>query len=221
MTDWSAVYEAEDINTKAASFNNYIQTAMDICMPMRQKKISTADKPWMTEKIKQAIQKRQRAHNKWGKVGKWREIRNSVHRLIDKEKARYHENEMQNLKKKNPKEWWDFINKGLGRAKSPDMKIKIEGIEENEAAESLNNFFAKSWTKTTPYCVFPLPRPPTQSDICSIGEMKLALTQLDPRKASGPAARRHSNLAAQRTGRGSGPGHHTSGQLLLPTGVCS
>ena len=93
---------------------------------------------------------------------------------------------MQNLKKKNPKEWWDFINKGLGRAKSPDMKIKIEGIEENEAAESLNNFFAKSWTKTTPYCVFPLPRPPTQSDICSIGEMKLALTQLDPRKASGP-----------------------------------
>ena len=52
MTDWSAVYEAEDITAKAASFNNYIQTAMDICMPVRQKKTTTADKPWMTEENK-------------------------------------------------------------------------------------------------------------------------------------------------------------------------
>lgn len=66
MTDWSAVYETNDITAKAASFNNYIQTAMDICMPVRLKKITNVDKPWMTETIKQAIKKRQKAYNKWG-----------------------------------------------------------------------------------------------------------------------------------------------------------
>ena len=119
-------------------------------------------------------------------MGKWREIRNSVQRLIRKAKTRFYKNEMQNLKKKNPREWWSFINKGLGRAKSPEAKIRIQGVEENKAAEALNNFFAKSWIEATPYCVYPLPRPTTQSDICSIGEMKLALKRLDPRKASGP-----------------------------------
>lgn len=118
-------------------------------------------------------------------MGKWREIRNSVQRLIRKAKTRYYKNEMQNLKKKNPKQWWDFINKGLGRSKSSEGKIKIEGVEEDKAADALNNFFAKSWTKPTSFSVFPLPRP-IQSDICSIGEMKLALTRLDPQKASGP-----------------------------------
>jgi hypothetical protein len=34
--------------------------------------------------------------------------------LIKEAKKNYYKTEIQDLKKRNPKEWWDFINKGLG-----------------------------------------------------------------------------------------------------------
>lgn len=67
-TDWTLVYEAEDIDIKVELFNTTIQTALDVCMPMRMQKTCELDKPWMTDQIKSAIQKRQKIHNKWGKT---------------------------------------------------------------------------------------------------------------------------------------------------------
>lgn len=53
-----------------------------------EKKKITADKPWMTERTNKAIKKRQKAYNKLGKTEKQKEIRNSVHRLIQKAKGK-------------------------------------------------------------------------------------------------------------------------------------
>ncbi len=48
ITDWLAVY-LPDINTKVETFNNWIQTALSVCMPKRWKEKTTLDKPWITE----------------------------------------------------------------------------------------------------------------------------------------------------------------------------
>ena len=56
-TDWSAIYEVESIDAKVETFNSCIQTALDVCMPIRNKKTAIPDKPRITEQIKAAIRK--------------------------------------------------------------------------------------------------------------------------------------------------------------------
>lgn len=90
-------------------------------------------------------------------------------------------------RRKTQKEWWDFINKGLRRKKRSEGKIQFDGVEENRVADILNRYFAEAWTSNTSSSpsIFPLPRPTGETDLCSIGLMKRALTELDPRKAFG------------------------------------
>ncbi|KAJ8353276.1 hypothetical protein SKAU_G00208430 [Synaphobranchus kaupii] len=140
----------------------------------------------MTEQIKATIRKRQKMFNRWGKTEKWKRKRNKVQRLIKAAKKNYYINEIQDLKKKNPKEWWDFINKGLCHKKTSGGKIHFDGMEDDKVADVLNKFFAEAWTSTTPLTIFPLPLPTGEDDLCSIGQMKQALTRLCPRKAFGP-----------------------------------
>jgi hypothetical protein len=63
-TNWSAVYEVESIDAKVEMFNSCIQTALDVCMLIRNKKRTALDKPWMTERIKATIRKRQMIVNR-------------------------------------------------------------------------------------------------------------------------------------------------------------
>jgi hypothetical protein len=44
---------------------------------------------------------------------KWRKYRNTAQTLIKEAKTNYYKTEIQDLKKKSTKEWWDYINKGL------------------------------------------------------------------------------------------------------------
>ncbi len=48
-----------------------------------------------------------------GKTGKM-ETDKKVQRWIRQAKKNYYAHEIQELKKKNPKQWWDYINKELG-----------------------------------------------------------------------------------------------------------
>ncbi len=88
ITDWSPVYEAEDIEKKVEIFNTHIQTALQICMPLQRKAI-TYDKPWMTGQIKGAIKSRQKIYQKHGKTKKWKKARNIVQWQIKQAKKKY------------------------------------------------------------------------------------------------------------------------------------
>ncbi|KAK6325774.1 hypothetical protein J4Q44_G00051160 [Coregonus suidteri] len=155
-------------------------------MPIRNKKTTTLDQPWMTERIKAAIRKIQNIFNRWGETMTWRKYRNTVQMIIKEAKTNYYKTEIQDLKKKNPKEWWDFINKGLGQKKTSGGRIQVEGIEDDDVADVLNGFFAETWTSTTPLAIFPLPMSTRQVELCSIGQLKQALIRLSPHKACGP-----------------------------------
>lgn len=113
-------------------------------MHLKRRKISSLDKPWMTEQIKITNRKRQKAVNRWDKTLKWRKIRNKLQRLIKAAKKNYHKNEIQHLKNENPKDWLDFINKSLRRKKRSERKIKFDGVEQNNVANVLISYFAEA-----------------------------------------------------------------------------
>ena len=74
----------------------------------------------------------------------------------------------------------------MGRKKTSDGNICLDGVDDDQVADTLNNLFAEAWTNSTPLNIFPLPQPKDEEALCNIGQMRQALTRLCPRKSCGP-----------------------------------
>ena len=59
--DWSCLNNFDSCEEKLTFFNTMILNTLNIVMPIRTKRIHNNDAPWMSVKLKKAIEKRQRA----------------------------------------------------------------------------------------------------------------------------------------------------------------
>ncbi|KAJ8381297.1 hypothetical protein SKAU_G00020750 [Synaphobranchus kaupii] len=186
MEDWNHVLSAEGIENKTEALNTTITTMLDTCMPKRRKRVRTTDKPWMTEKVKSIIQNRQEHFHKHGRTKKWKILRNQAQKLVKQAKDSYYTRHIQQLKNENPRKWWDFVNTELGRKQKGSNHVRIDGVSEEDVATELNNFFAESWCESNSLSILPLPRLKYNKELCSVGEVKLLLKNINGRKATGP-----------------------------------
>ena len=62
--DWSCLHNLRTCDDKFSFFNDVPLVTMDIIMPIKEKRICTSDAPWMTEKLKSNIRKRQKSLKK-------------------------------------------------------------------------------------------------------------------------------------------------------------
>jgi len=140
----------------------------------------------MTDTIKSALQKRQAVYLKYGKTERWKKLRNHVQTLIRKQKRFYYNRCIGSLKKQNPRDWWNFVNNELGRTQRSKRKVTLTNIPEKQVADHLNNFFGEAMSVSNTFALFPLPPTDDSYDLCSIGQVKTLLKNLNPRQACGP-----------------------------------
>ena len=92
-------------------FQDVVHTGLDILMPVKQIRTCTADAPWMNQRLKSLILKRQKAFNVHGAESvKFRYFLNRVKRETKTWRAKYYESRIEHLKGENPKKWWDEVN---------------------------------------------------------------------------------------------------------------
>ena len=112
-------------------------------------KKNSADVPWMTDKLKSLIEKRQTyGFFTYGPKSNWlKYYRNIVNRERKKCKSKYYMTHVYNTEKGNPKALWNEI-KRLGGMKSTNSsiihQINIDGLEdisEHELANRINTTF--------------------------------------------------------------------------------
>lgn len=106
-----------------------------------------------------------------------------MQRLVRVAKKRHYKRKVEKLKKQNPKQWWDYINKELGRKKTTQPRIQIDGVTEEMVAETLNQHFVRVWTSTSSSSNLSLPPVTGDEELCSIGLLKQALKKLNPQKS--------------------------------------
>ena len=96
---------------KRKVFQDVVHTGLDILMPVKQIRTCTADAPWMNQRLKSLILKRQKTFNVHGVESvKFRYFRNLVNRERKTWRAKYYDSRIQHLKGENPKKWWDEVN---------------------------------------------------------------------------------------------------------------
>ena len=90
-----------------------IKLGMDTLLPLRSKKLSINDPPWINEQLKSMIRERQRALAR-GDDANFRRLRNSVNRLRKLCRAKYYASNVEQLRDCEPRRWWKEVKKLAG-----------------------------------------------------------------------------------------------------------
>ncbi|KAI8519219.1 hypothetical protein Bbelb_024760 [Branchiostoma belcheri] len=164
----------DSVEEKVNIFYKLLMASVDQHLPC--KSVRACDKSWVTERVKQAIKRRMAEFSRHGKSQHWRSLRNKVQAIELYSK----------LRSAHPQNWWSSINRQLGRSQVKSNRTTIDGVSEEDVAETLNQHFVEAWCVGQSLNLFPLQHCTCDVDLCSIGMVKTLLKGIDPRKASGP-----------------------------------
>lgn len=111
----------ETFAEKVSLFENIIKTDLDFIIPLRSKTIHRSEPPWMTEKLKNLIKRRQCALTK-GNMDTFRSLRNYVNRERKICRAKYYEAEVSHLKECKPSVLWKVVKKLSGMTPASETR---------------------------------------------------------------------------------------------------
>ncbi|XP_078603982.1 uncharacterized protein LOC144877809 [Branchiostoma floridae x Branchiostoma japonicum] len=182
LQDWAAVFEETTVQEKVAKFYKILTNLLDKHCPVKMKSVRSDDKGWITEGVKRAITKRQTEFLRHGKSPEWKRLRNKVNTTVRQAKNWHYRNCVQQLRGEAPRKWWESINRELGRSRDNGRSA----ITDELSADRISQYFSEAWCQSQSLYIFPLPCAGKCPDLCSIGEVKVLLKAINPRKAHGP-----------------------------------
>ncbi|XP_071941103.1 uncharacterized protein [Antedon mediterranea] len=185
--EWNDVLNIEDVNRKTKMFSSILNGAFKI-FPVLIRNKRTADKPWMSDKIRRLIDSRQTLFRRFGRTDEWRSIRNLVQDCIRKAKNQYYCNSLLSLKRNNPDMWHKGI-KQLCNLKTKNTNFTLPGVSKVETASEINAHFSSVCNAIPPLnlnglpAYLPAPGPPP---LIHAGQVLKALCNIKPNKAGHP-----------------------------------
>ncbi|KAI8502636.1 hypothetical protein Bbelb_193380 [Branchiostoma belcheri] len=141
-TDWSPVYEAVSVEEKTHAFYSLTKTLVNQHLPAKVSAARACDKKWVTERVKRAILNRAAEFRHHGKTDRWKRLRNKTQTIIKQAKFWYYRNFIQHPKQENPRKWWSFVNRELGRSQERSNRTSFENVPDHDVAEALNQHFS-------------------------------------------------------------------------------
>ena len=142
--DWSNVLSAENTQQKADALFESLRGAIDRFFPMQTVKVHHNNKPWMLQKVKDLLKKRQVAF-KSGKDKVYNKLHNKVQREIKKANINFYANRVRILQQTNPRKWHQQIKSMTGNTKS-ELGIPVQGVSDDDhvtIANTINDQFVK------------------------------------------------------------------------------
>ena len=175
-------------------FYDVVSSGLELLMPSKEVKISTTDVPWMNNKLKSLIKKRQQAFITHGsKSTMFKQYRNLVNRERKLCRAKYYELNIHKLKEKNPKKWWSEV-KRVSNFSTKREPISLNNVEafsnltQMERADKINAAFLEpleEYRLQSPLPIFPLEEMSTFPNVSEMRVQKI-LSNLPTNRASGP-----------------------------------
>ena len=195
--NWPLLMDQKDCEGMLSVFEEIVKIGMNNIMPIKSIKVYPKDAPWMTIKLKELIRLRQLAFHSNKDGSEYKTLRNQVNRERKVSKAKFYSSKVEDLKGKNPKQWWKEVNRLSGATKtdSGDLLNKLQTIPElqdmprRDIANKLNAVFLE------PLQVFHLLDPTTvcvplenNPDILQLPVYRVykSLTRLNKHKSCGP-----------------------------------
>ena len=142
--DWNPVLTASSCEDKFQLFIRELKKGIDCYLPQRTIKVHQTDRPWMTNKLKIWIRKRQTAFRRYGKDSSiYKHWRNKIQREIKSVKSYYYTHKVAELGQTNPRKWWRQIKILMGQDIQQDWHYQFldKNGDVKVLADKINDFF--------------------------------------------------------------------------------
>ena len=170
-------------------FITELKQGVDCYLPQRTVKDHQTDRPWMTNKLKIWIRKRQTAFQRHGKNSSiYKHWRNKIQREIKAAKSHYYKHKVAELGQTNPRKWWKQIKSLMGQDIQQEWHYQFLGDNGNVKilADRVNDFFlsiTENFSPLSPLC--PTQHVPNEF-LVSEAEVYRSLSSLQVAKSVGP-----------------------------------
>ena len=104
------LFEKESCEEQVITFESIIKYGLDTLLPVRSKIKFANDPPWISKKLKQLIQQRQKSLHQ-GDLRTFRRLRNEVNRERKSCRSKFYDAKVNELKESAPARWWKEIKK--------------------------------------------------------------------------------------------------------------
>ena len=141
--NWYEVNIASDVQSKADAFYRLVNDAITTIFPVKSVTSLAADKPWITDRIKNLIDQRQRAFAQ-GDTENWAKLRNQVIREIKKAKINHNTDKVRKLQKLDPGRWHKEV-RNLCNMRKADTTIHVADVDPSnhkQIANEINDHLA-------------------------------------------------------------------------------
>ena len=105
----------QNVHEKAQLFQDTIMSKFYECFPVKIRKFSSDDRPWVTERVKQLDRLQNREFYKNHKSEKWKRLNAEFEQKCETEKKKYYENIVSDLKTSNPSKWYSKLKRMSGQ----------------------------------------------------------------------------------------------------------
>ena len=187
--DWNPVLNTSSCEDKFQQFITELKQGVDRYIPQRTIKVHQTDRPWMTNKLKIWIRKRQIAFQRHGKNSAiYKHLRNKIQREIKAAKSHYYKHKVAELGQTNPRKWWKQIKSLMGQDIQQEWHYQFLDDNGNVKilADRVLDFFLSITEKFSPLS----PLYPTQflpnEFLVSEAEVYRSLSSLQVAKSVGP-----------------------------------
>jgi hypothetical protein len=188
---WDPLYRMTTCKEQFEFLSQNINDMLDHFLPLKTTTKRSSDKPWITEKYRNLIKKRQKAlYN--GNTAEYKRLRNLINRLTRTLRSTYYQTKVSGLSEENSKKWWSSVNELMGKKQSSNAMINLANQHTDGNVEVLANKINKTFQsvsaslpKLTPTHQHPPSCLPDRYCV-SVAEVEKRLFAINPRKAMGP-----------------------------------
>ena len=137
---WEDVYQSESAHEKASIFQNKILKMYEDIFPLKTRKVSSDDAPWISHKLKTMLRKRKRIYRRQRKSDKWTHMNKLCKEEIKSAKATFYKDQVADLKSKKPHQWYSSLKKlcSYDQHKTEPLQVdEISHLSDQEQAERI------------------------------------------------------------------------------------
>ena len=113
QTNWFPMYHISSCEDMANYFYEKLTCLINQYLPYYTVKRHTTDKPWVNDKFRMLIRRRQHALKQNNEI-EYNILRNRVQRYSKFLRRQYYENQLEGLRAGDPRDWWQKIKRLIG-----------------------------------------------------------------------------------------------------------
>ena len=136
---FSEIYECNDANQMAESFQTILFDNYVRCFPTKSFKVCEEDRPWISPELKALHRRVKREYFKNKKSDKWSRLNQEYREKCSLEKEKYYQNMVADLKTSNPSKWYSKVKRMCGQSERSQIITVDEliGLSDQEQSERI------------------------------------------------------------------------------------